>query len=101
MFKTTTNQYSIIYRYIALYAIIYSIIFHYYQLVGTVNHMFLYVFGPLVTILMGRTRGEYMDHIWSKWSGGYSKQVERNRPPVRFTAERWNVAPTVEVVGPG
>jgi len=23
-------------------------------------------------------------------------QVERNRPPVRFTAERWNVAPTVE-----
>lgn len=24
------------------------------------------------------------------------RQVERNRPPVRFTVERWNVAATVE-----
>ena len=24
-------------------------------------------------------------------------QVERNRPPVRFTVERWNVTATVEV----
>ena len=49
----TTNQYSIIYHCSPLYYIPwYSIIYHYYQLVGTVN------------------QPEYMDHIWSKWSGG-------------------------------
>ena len=45
-------------------------------------------------------------NCWFSACDSQIRQVERNRPPVRFTAERWNVAPTVEVArgrapGPG